>query len=330
MDMLVLNTDGKLFVATPNGTMPVIVQPISSPSSSSAPSSSPEESGAQPFGRLVARLATVLAPTPKPIRLAHAHGHFVSVIYADGSSMRVCTDMSPLSSLVRSCFQILAQLCSSPFVLGVRLAFLLGAKEIGGGEIGEEREFGAFAEALMDVLNRDAEPAPGMSLGLSLSDGPPAPSDAWSKMLAHPVYARLSTDPALQSLPMPLPTFHPPSSPSPRQRAHPDLMRATHALHLLGEELKMDCRRYGELGRLARLMIRLGGAVGQDWMEYWLRVCPDSAGEWKYSHICESHSCFFAGGNLLVLTSKQISQRHSSVQCLLPTSSASFTRPSAS
>lgn len=261
MDLLVLRTNGTLFLLTPSGSIEVTIEDVPSAIRVN-----------QAFGQLVARASTVDVATGNfsrlPVQLTQAQGAFVTLTFSDGRSLRVCTDLSPQSSLVRSALVVMAQLCSPALFVNVRTRFMsLWAQRGSCGS--DEEEFLCFSSAVIQLTDGSAAEG-GVDNTLR---GP------WQQMKSHPMYRRTGSDRALQGLTL---------RSSSRLAAgvsqnHPELPVLLHALHLLGEELKIDGRKKQQLLILAPLLIRLGSSVGPDWVEHWLRTCPDAVSEWKLS-----------------------------------------------
>lgn len=261
MDLLVLRANGTLFLLTPSGSIEVAIEDVPGPMQDS-----------QTFGQLVARDSTVggaISDSSRlPIQLAQAQGAFVTVTFSDRRSLRVCTDLSPQSALVRSAFVVMAQLCSPSLCVNVRSRFLSLWRQRGSCGSDEE-EFLCFSSAVIHLMDDHA----------AESDAENPLTGPWQQMKSHPVYRRAGSDRALQRL-----TLHSTSRPGAgAPQNHPELPLLLHALHLLGEELKINGRKKQQLLILAPLLIRLGSSVGPDWVEYWLRTCPDAVSEWKLS-----------------------------------------------
>lgn len=265
-DLLVLRGDGSLFLVTPGGSIEMVIDYALFGSSSAK--------DALCAGHVVPRRNGVRNPQDStlllPSKLANAVGPLVSVIFSDGAALRVTTDLSPRSLLVRSAFVVMSRLCSSALMFDIRRRYLDLFWERGGCDTHEE--FQCLSNALLSAL--EFHPVEGYGS-----------SDGWLQMARHSIHRRLINDQALRSLWLPQES----QAMSPMVRQHPEIPQVLHSLHLLGEELKVDGLRRHELSTLAPLLIQLAYSVGTDWVEYWLRTCPDVVGDWRLSDYSACH-----------------------------------------
>lgn len=260
-DLLVLHTDGSLSLVIPGGDMEVDVDNVLFASGQNAPCA----------GRIVPRRGGVRVlqdgALPLPSKLVNAVGALVSVMFSNGVSLRVTTDLSPRSALVRSAFVTMSHLCSSTLIFETRQRYLNSIWRRKGCDSFEE--FQCFSNALLSVLEFD----PMEALTSSIA------THGWSQMARHSVHRRLFNDQALRALRLP----QDPQAISPMIHQHREIIQVLHSLHLLGEELKVDGLRRHELPILVPLLIQLAYPVGTDWVEYWLRTCPDVVDDWRLS-----------------------------------------------
>lgn len=234
--------------------------------------------------------------TFSPSRIIDVAGSSLTLVSSPASpsssklnSIRISANFSPSSPLVRSSFLILSHLISTTLLHSLRTRFLrtwYTLYNLGGTEA---EQWECFERAVLGATSGDP-PSPG-----HWAIVPPLRSN-WLKMGGHWTSENRRDDPALRYL------RHPPSSSAslnpgfgssaggagggmgkmaPRQ--HPELEQLLHALHLLAEEVKMDGarRESGELRLIAGLLVKLGVGVGEDWVEYWLRACPELGTGWE-------------------------------------------------
>lgn len=256
-------------VLTPGGRIPIEVDTTKFSSSSTI-------GDARCAGAVVASLdpseldGMVVRSTNKIVALQDSIDSFVTLLYADKQTIRVSVHLSPQSPTVRSSFVALSQLCSASLLFDIRRRFLSAwgvLRHLGT----HDEEFGCFAEAVT------------RSLGIEVPLRVAHDDDAWAQMSKHPIHQQLLNDSALRGLRFP-DTL---SRRWPEFAVHAEMSRTLHALHLFAEELKVDGSRRHELTMLAPLLLRLGHCVGPDWVEYWLRNCPDVIDDWQLSSSCE-------------------------------------------
>lgn len=280
-DLLILENDGSLILLTPGGRIHVEVD-------STKCSPSRPEGDIQCTGVLVAsgdasNLDGLIIHSPRvPVAFTDPIDSFVTLIYSDNRVVRVSTNLSPQSHTVRSAFIALSHLCSTRLLFEIRGGFLSSwgaSRHIGT----DEDEFACFTEAVTAALGVDA-----------VHSAHEYESDAWSQMSKHSIHTRLLNDSALRGLRFP--------NVSQRTRmgfaVHAEMPQTLHALHLLAEELKVNGSRRCELTILVPLLLRLGHCVGPDWVEYWLRNCPDLGNDWQFSGLCEFDYCHFRVSSL--------------------------------
>jgi hypothetical protein len=260
-DLLVLHADGSLSLVTPGGAMEMDIDYTLFTSGKDAPCA----------GHIVPRRGGVRisqdGALPLPSKLTDAVGALVSVILSNGASLRVTADLSPRSTLVRSAFVVISHLCSSALIFEIRQRYLDLIWRSRGCD--SHQEFQCFSEALLSVLKFDPTEAFHTSVA----------TYGWSQMARHSVHRRLSNDQALHALRLPQES----QAILPMMPQRREIAQVLHSLHLLGEEVKIDGLRRHELPILAPLLIQLAYPVGTDWVEYWLRTCPDVVDDWRLS-----------------------------------------------
>jgi len=261
-DLLALHGDGSLSLITPGGPIDIDIDYTLStlPFSKDAPCA----------GHVMPRrdgVRTQDSALRLPLRLVNAVGALVSVVFSNRVSLRVTADLSPRSALVRSAFVVMSHLCSSALMFDIRRRYLdLFWKRRG---CSSHEEFQCFSNALLSALEFD----------LTEGDKSGAATHGWLRMARHSVHQHLFNDQALRGLRLPQES----QVISPMMRLHHEIPQVLHSLHLLGEEVKINGLRRHELSTLAPLLIQLAYSVGTDWVEYWLRICPDVVDDWRLS-----------------------------------------------
>ncbi|KAF8305830.1 hypothetical protein DL93DRAFT_2172426 [Clavulina sp. PMI_390] len=257
-DLLVIRPDGSLVLLSHGGITEVFV---------SIPHTNSNLHGV--MAQLAVRSPFIPLPSydrsPRVVSLKDPEGAFVTVVFEGGQEQRTCTDLSPRNPLVRSALHVLAQICPTQVFQELRARFL---SERHVTQAGEDGEFECFSKAVIDFLSGTTH----------IGHTTPAASGPWSRMKSHRIYQQKRSDRALRTIKI---SSRPSSSsplPSSPTLSHPFLTPITHALHLLGEELKLDSRKQEQLLMLVPLIVKLGYGVGPDWVEYWLRTCPDVCG----------------------------------------------------
>lgn len=268
-DLLILEASGSLVLLTPGGRINVEVD-----STKCSPSRSEDDvlcAGVVVASCNPSDLDGLIVHSPQELlTFTDPIDSFVTLTYSDGRVIRVSVDLSPQSRTVRSAFISLSHLCSTPLTFDVRQRFLSAwgaSRHIGT----DEDEFACFSEAVLGALDIDAVHAVDEE------------GDAWAQMSKHSIHKRLVNDSALRGLSLPDASQHTLMG----FAVHAEMSRTLHALHLLAEELKVGGSRRRELSLLVPLLLRLGQCVGPDWVEYWLRNCPDMGDKWQLSSLCE-------------------------------------------
>lgn len=207
------------------------------------------------------------------IGLEAAVGSCVTLVHADGVRSRVSLSRMPVCPLTQRCFEILSlTLPKEDYSSLVRRHLNIWYDWT----VGDNRytEFDAFCKAFEEQFN-----LPSASGTIS------QPSQkSWAKITSSRSHLNLGDDPTLRKLnrrPMISCEASNPPAQTPNGRApHSLLAPVLNALHLLGEDLRLQLTGHQSLLRLAPLICRIALLIRPEWADYWKRLCPNALVTW--------------------------------------------------
>lgn len=203
----------------------------------------------------------------KVIAIEGANFSSVTLVYSDGSKVRISVDLVPKDFLTTRSLQVLAQTLPAGYCFALHRTFLeiWSLKRF---SMLKGAEFDCFELALTRVFNLKDNTQP-------VSHA----NSAWQALSHSPSHGRFSADPALGRLELP-PRVDAPKPFKQTNRPHNMLAPILYALHTMGEDMRLSPNRYEDLLRLASLICRIAFVIRPEWADYWKRLCPDVIAEW--------------------------------------------------
>ncbi|KAI0633465.1 hypothetical protein C8Q77DRAFT_789189 [Trametes polyzona] len=208
---------------------------------------------------------------PRVVGFSHALRNAVSLVLADGSSVRVSLDLTLQDLLVKDILYMLALTLPADMFFALHRSLLLKWSASGYSCVGDA-ELQAFEEALWEVLD--------LERGDALGTTPDNDGAAWHKLAATESIARFREDPALRGLQLPGSSTN--AAPLRRPMRKPAVHHAAvlHALHHVAEDRRLSVSTFADVPRLAPLICRLALVVRPEWADYWKRLCPSALPFW--------------------------------------------------
>ncbi|KAH7103790.1 hypothetical protein BKA62DRAFT_694696 [Auriculariales sp. MPI-PUGE-AT-0066] len=202
----------------------------------------------------------------KVVQLRDPAGPSFTTVLEDGTERRVTVHVETKDNLTRDCFAVLA------FALTQQAAFDLYRGYIS--ELNTDMasdDFESLRRAILRFL--DDELAESAVVDCSAVE---SPWDALGTCLGF------RNDVALANLVQPS-LVQPKSRPIPAatERRTSHLAPMLFALHLLGEDYKLNVNKVRDLGRLAPLLVRLARGARPMWADHWARMCPHAPDGWR-------------------------------------------------
>src|ERR1700722_12083441 len=189
----------------------------------------------------------------------------VTLVYDDGFKSRACFNFVPEDFLTLQALRCLTAPLPAEYFFDLHRTFL----ELWSAQAFRTSdcvEFQCFVAALFKVLNLEEN--------TKLS----GTRTQWELLPTSGSKARFRDDPALRRLRFP-PSVHSPM-PSASRPPHKHLASVLYALHLLGEDLRLQLHRFHSLLILAPLICRIALEVRPEWSDYWKRLCPEASPAW--------------------------------------------------
>ena len=194
----------------------------------------------------------------------------VTVCFENGSRMRTAIDLVPHEELTFQALRHLSMALPADSFFALHKMFLMIWSSRGlcvhGGV-----EFRSFTDALYRLYAIE---------DITMPPSTPVRSDPWNSLSSSQSFDHFLEDPSLRGLKTP--PRPPPSSrlSRPSCKPHELLAPILHALHMLGEDMRLMVYRYESVLRLAPVICRIALLIRPEWADYWKRLCPGVACGW--------------------------------------------------
>jgi anaphase-promoting complex subunit 1 len=202
----------------------------------------------------------------KIVRLRHAVGSKVSVVYQNGEEVRVDLDFRVPAGLVRKCFEALSFVLSPTSFSRLKKELIHRYYGDDTRQHGEEDVWSIFADTIRDVLGLD---------NLSVGEGSEGGQSHAAEMSSDPTARRLASL-VRKNRPEPAKVKHRPALPrGDHLLSTTDAAPIALALHLVAQDSRLSESDPNGLVRVGGLVMEFFWVTGRlDWWDYWKRILP--------------------------------------------------------
>lgn len=205
----------------------------------------------------------------KVVNLKDAVSNSVTVVYEDGSSSRVTTDLVPTDELTQRALRFISFATPADTFFHFHAKFLeLWSDALWSSSPGVE--FGCFTRALTALF--------GVEVGPTAAAPESGPHSAWSRLAMSSSHGQMMDDVALLNLSLP-PALPKAARPIPSIPLHPLLAPILTALHGLAEDFRLVLHQQHHLFQLVPVICRIASIIRPEWVDYWKRLCPDAVAD---------------------------------------------------
>ena len=198
-------------------------------------------------------------------------GSFFTTVFEGGQERRVSIDLLPRNRLVGDVLATLQYALPTSQFAELRRNLLVRWCSRGRPTKLKE-EIACLWEPLLEMMLGER---PGV-----VCTTPQQETSAFDSLASSAVHQKFSNDRSLFNFRVPTAKVAPAAERS-QQGISSFCPPTLHALHLLGQSLKVDLTRQAELEFLVPTLLKIGNRIAPEWSDYWSRIFPDAEGAWS-------------------------------------------------